>query len=73
MAAEKRYLIGLVSCFASRSIRTCCRNSSVRAARTRALHRTLFKKAVAWAERHGYEWFVISALHSPTLDQSQKI
>ena len=24
---------------------------------------TLFKKAVAWAERHGYEWFVISALH----------
>src|SRR5215203_6935079 len=22
---------------------------------------TLFKKAVAWAERHGYEWFVISA------------
>ena len=24
---------------------------------------TLFKKAVAWAARHGYEWFVISALH----------
>jgi hypothetical protein len=24
---------------------------------------TLFKKAVTWAERHGYEWFVISALH----------
>lgn len=24
---------------------------------------TLFKKAVAWAERHGYEWYVISALH----------
>lgn len=24
---------------------------------------TLFQKAVAWAERHGYEWFVISALH----------
>lgn len=24
---------------------------------------TLFKKAVAWAERHGYEWFVISAFH----------
>jgi uncharacterized protein DUF6884 len=23
----------------------------------------LFKKAVAWAERHGYQWFVISALH----------
>jgi len=24
---------------------------------------TLFQKAVAWAERHGYEWFVVSALH----------
>ena len=24
---------------------------------------TLFKKAVAWAERQGYAWFVISALH----------
>ena len=24
---------------------------------------TLFKKAVAWAERHGYDWFVISTLH----------
>jgi hypothetical protein len=24
---------------------------------------TLFKKAVAWAERHSYEWFIISALH----------
>ena len=23
----------------------------------------LFKKAVAWAERQGYQWFVISALH----------
>jgi hypothetical protein len=23
----------------------------------------LFKKAVAWAERHNYEWFVVSALH----------
>jgi len=23
----------------------------------------LFQKAFAWAERHGYEWFVISALH----------
>ena len=34
---------------------------------------TLFKKAIVWAERHGYEWFVISALHSPTLDQSEKI
>jgi hypothetical protein len=23
----------------------------------------LFKKAVAWAERHGYQWFIISAVH----------
>jgi len=23
----------------------------------------LFKKAVAWAERHGYPWFIISALY----------
>ena len=23
----------------------------------------LFKKAVAWAERHNYQWFVVSALH----------
>ena len=23
----------------------------------------LFKKAVAWAERQGHQWFVISALH----------
>ena len=23
----------------------------------------LFRKAVAWAERHNYKWFVVSALH----------
>lgn len=43
---------------------SCSKSKLTERAAARELYTgTLFKKSVAWAERHGYEWFVISALH----------
>jgi hypothetical protein len=42
----------------------CSKSKLNRQATARELYTgQLFKKAVDWAERHGYQWFVISALH----------
>ena len=43
---------------------SCSKSKLTERAAVRELYTgTLFQKAVAWAERHGYDWFVISALH----------
>ena len=43
---------------------SCSKSKLARPAPARELYTgQLFKKAVAWAERQGHQWFVISALH----------
>lgn len=43
---------------------SCSKSKLAKPALARELYTgQLFKKAVAWAERHGHQWFVISALH----------